>query len=88
MPYAHRFLMATNALFLRKSLLVFHRTINSFYLNKAKDHKNSKVGAITVVQRFGGALNLNVHFHSLYTDGVFFENEFGDEIFYEIIPTH
>jgi hypothetical protein len=88
MPYTHRFLMATNTVFLRKSLQVFHRTINSFYIRKARGHKDAKVGAITVVQRFGGALNLNVHFHSLYTDGVFFENELGDEIFYEIIPTH
>ena len=28
-------------------------------------------GAITFVQRFGGALNLNVHSHTLVTDGVF-----------------
>ena len=28
-------------------------------------------GAIIVVQRFGGALNLNVHLHALVLDGVF-----------------
>ncbi|HEY5720282.1 MAG TPA: transposase [Gammaproteobacteria bacterium] len=28
-------------------------------------------GAVTFVQRFGGALNLNVHFHTLVLDGVY-----------------
>ncbi len=31
----------------------------------------TRAGAITFVQRFGGALNLNVHFHCLVPDGVF-----------------
>jgi putative transposase/transposase-like zinc-binding protein len=30
-----------------------------------------QVGAVTAVQRFGSALNLNVHFHTLVLDGVF-----------------
>ena len=32
---------------------------------------DARSGAITVVQRFGGALNLNVHLHALVLDGVF-----------------
>ena len=28
-------------------------------------------GAVTCVQRFGGSLNLNVHFHTIVLDGVF-----------------
>lgn len=28
-------------------------------------------GAVVVLQRFGGALNLNVHLHALVLDGVF-----------------
>ena len=31
----------------------------------------AQCGAITLVQRFGSALNLNVHFHMLIPDGVF-----------------
>jgi hypothetical protein len=30
-----------------------------------------KTGAVTLVQRFGSALNLNVHFHMLFVDGVY-----------------
>jgi len=29
------------------------------------------IGCVTVIQRFGGALNLNIHFHTLLFDGVF-----------------
>jgi hypothetical protein len=32
---------------------------------------NLRCGAVTFVQRFGGALNLNVHFHTLALDGVY-----------------
>ena len=28
-------------------------------------------GAVTLIQRFGSALNLNLHFHVLFIDGVF-----------------
>jgi len=34
-------------------------------------------GCVTVIQRFGGGLNLNVHFHTLVLDGVFTEGEGG-----------
>ncbi len=90
MPYAYRFLLARNPEFLRKALAIFHRSINRHYENKAIIHKlkNPKTGAITVVQRFGGALNLNVHFHTIYIDGVYYENDHGDEAFFEIIPSH
>jgi hypothetical protein len=90
MPYSLRFLLARNPEFLRKSLAIFHRAINQHYEKKANKLKlkNPKVGAITVVQRFGGALNLNVHFHTIYTDGVFYKNQNNQQIFYEIIPSH
>jgi hypothetical protein len=32
---------------------------------------NGRNGSVTVIQRFGGALNLNIHFHTLMLDGVF-----------------
>jgi len=28
-------------------------------------------GAVTLIQRFGSALNLNIHFHILFLDGVY-----------------
>jgi hypothetical protein len=37
-----------------------------------------EVGAVTAVQRFGSALNLNVHFHTLVLDGAFRTDSFGE----------
>jgi hypothetical protein len=33
--------------------------------------RDAQCGAVSFVQRFGGALNLNVHFHTLVLDGVY-----------------
>ena len=32
--------------------------------------KDGATGAVTLIQRFGSALNLNIHFHILFLDGV------------------
>ncbi len=37
----------------------------------------AKAGAVTLIQRFGSALNLNVHFHILFLDGVYVERPDG-----------
>ena len=34
-------------------------------------HKSARTGVVTLIQRFGSALNLNVHFHMLFLDGVY-----------------
>ena len=31
----------------------------------------AQTGTVALIQRFGGALNLNVHFHMLFLDGVY-----------------
>lgn len=36
---------------------------------------DGRSGAVAIVQRFGGALNLNVHLHALVLDGVFVLDE-------------
>ncbi|MDZ8190999.1 transposase, partial [Escherichia coli] len=38
-------------------------------------------GAVTLIQRFGSALNLNVHFHMLFLDGVYVEQSHGSARF-------
>ncbi len=39
-------------------------------------HQTAKTGGITLIQRFGSALNLNVHFHMLLLDGVYTTNRY------------
>lgn len=55
-------------------MVAFIRTIES-YQRKRIQNKNAKIGAITFIQRFGSALNLNVHFHTLMTDGVIYSRK-------------
>ena len=31
----------------------------------------AQTGAVTLIQRFGGALNLNIHFHMIFLDGIY-----------------
>jgi hypothetical protein len=53
-------------------LQVVHRVITRFLLKQAgakADEADS--GAVTLVQRFGSAANLNIHLHCLVLDGVY-----------------
>ena len=43
-------------------------------------------GAMLAVQRFGSALNLNVHFHALVLDGVYVLDAFDEPAFFELPP--
>ena len=52
---------------------VLHRAVQRHLRSWARTRGlgDARSGAVIVVQRFGGALNLNVHFHALMLDGVF-----------------
>ena len=39
--------------------------------------KTGRTGAVTLIQRFGSALNLNIHFHMLFLDGVYTDRQDG-----------
>ena len=49
------------------------RILRAYYRRRARHHgvADGEPGAVTAIQRFGSALNLNVHFHTLFLDGVF-----------------
>lgn len=44
--------------------------------------KTSQTGAVTLIQRFGSSLNLNVHFHMLFVDGVYTTTPWGKSRFH------
>ena len=53
--------------------------------NKAGfSRKKAQTGAVRLIQRFGSALNLNVHFHILFMDGVYTKNKQGKTRFQHI----
>lgn len=49
------------------------------HLNKKSGHTHwtAHTGAVTLIQCFGSALNLNIHFHMLFLDGVYVDNPHG-----------
>ena len=56
-------------------LAVFIRAVLGFERRRAarRGATNGRGGAVTAIQRFGSALNTNVHFHTLVVQGVFSE---------------
>jgi hypothetical protein len=57
---------------LSAALGVVYRTIAAFQRHRAGcQREKADCGAVALIQRFGSALNLNVHFHMLVPDGVY-----------------
>jgi hypothetical protein len=55
-----------------------HRTIATLLIRKSGYTKTTaQTGAVTLIQRFGGALNANIHFHMLFLDGVYIDSPHG-----------
>ena len=75
-PYPLRYLFATNPKVMSQVLTIVHRVISTFLIKRARMTVKSgaQSGAVTLIQRFGSALNLNPHFHMLYLNGVYDAN--------------
>ena len=73
LPFELRYRLAWDHELCRAVLGVYTRALLGYYRKRAKraGHPEGRTGTVTVIQRFGGALNLNVHFHTLAVDGVF-----------------
>jgi ribosomal protein S27E len=72
LPHALRFLLASDPDALTLVLGVVYRAIARHLINQAGlARATGATGAVTLVQRFGSALNLNIHFHMLFLDGVY-----------------
>src|SRR5882672_5892654 len=71
-PFALRFLFASNPAAMSDALGIVYRAVAGFLIKKAGlTQRKAQCGAVTLIQRFGSALNLNVHFHMLIPDGVY-----------------
>ncbi len=88
LPHRLRYLLAWNHALCRAVLSVYVRALLGFQRQRAQEHgiQDGHAGSLTVIQRFGGGLNLNVHFHTLVLDGVFAENETGGLRFHPAPP--
>ena len=71
-PFPLRFLFASNPKAMTGVLGIVYRAISTHLTQKAGLKKSAtQTGAVTLIQRFGSALNLNIHFHMLFLDGVY-----------------
>jgi hypothetical protein len=72
-PYPLRFLFAAQPQVLSQVLGVVYRAISTYLIKNTgfSVASGAKTGAVTLIQRFGSALNLNIHFHMLFLDGAY-----------------
>src|SRR5262249_33470266 len=72
-PHRLRYRLAFDHALCRAVLGVFVRAVLGWYRRRARHAgiADGRSGTVTVVQRFGSGLELNVHFHVLGLDGVF-----------------
>jgi len=64
-PFPLRFLFASRPEIMGRVLGIVYRVIATQLVKKTDHtHQAAKTGAITLIQRFGSALNLNIHFHN------------------------
>ncbi len=71
-PFPLRFLFASQPQVMSKVLGTVYRPIATYLIKKAGYSKQAeRTDAVTLIQRFGSALNLNIHFHMLFLDGVY-----------------
>lgn len=73
LPIEIRYRLAYDGKLLSDVLAVFLRAVRGWYYKKAKEagYKDVRCGSVTHAQRFGSALNINPHAHSLVLDGVY-----------------
>ena len=74
-PFPLRFLFASQPKIMGKALGIVYRTIPTHLTRKAGYKKTiAHTGAVTLIQRLGSALNLNIQFHMLFLDGVYVDS--------------
>jgi ribosomal protein S27E len=71
-PFQLRFLFASRPEVMSEVLGIVYRAIETHLIQQAGCIRaEARTGAVTLIQRFGSALNLNIHFHMLLLDGVY-----------------
>jgi len=84
-PFQLRFLFASRPVVMGGVLGIVYRVIATHLIKKAGlTKKTARTGAVTLIQRFGSALNLNIHFHMLFLDGVYADHSNGNTALPEV----
>jgi len=88
LPHRVRYVLVWDHALCRAVVAVYMRVVLGFLRRRAgaAGVRNGQSGAVAFVQRFGAALNLNVHVHALVLEGVFAERSDGAVIFHPVAP--
>ena len=89
LPFALRYRLAYDSSLLRDVLQIFVRAIFASVRRRAgipASDRRARCGAVSFVQRFGDALRLNPHFHTLALDGIYIVNAKGEVVFRHVAP--
>ena len=72
-PFPLRFLFANDPQALSAVLAVVQRALSTLVIRHSglTVASGARTGAVTLIQRFGSALNLNIHLHMLFLDGAY-----------------
>ena len=75
LPFELRPLIATNKRLISIVGNVFTKAVNRWLRKVAKEMSVDSAipGSITFIQRFGGGLQSNPHYHSLFADGIYYQ---------------
>src|ERR671924_1440957 len=76
-PVPLRYWMASSQDLTAKVHTIIRTTIAQYYVNQAVkrgiERQQVQPGSVTFLQRFGGSLDLNLHFHVVFLEGVYLE---------------
>src|SRR5215470_17709957 len=76
-PIPLRYWMASSQDLMAKVHTIIRTTIGQYYVNqtvaRGLTRANVHPGSVTFIQRFGSVLNLNLHFHCVFMEGVYLD---------------
>jgi ribosomal protein S27E len=87
LPFALRYKMAYDSRLMSDVLNIFARAVLGHLRRRTRKLlglQDSQTGAVTFIQRFGDALNCNVHFHLLALDGTYTRTDNQKPQFHEL----
>src|SRR5690606_15186844 len=88
LPHALRYRLAWDHVLCRAVLTIYTRALLGFERRRGRRRgiRDGRSGTVTAIQRFGGGLQLNVHFHTLLLEGVFARDADGTTRFHPAPP--
>jgi hypothetical protein len=89
LPFALRYRLAYDSSLVRDVLQVFVRAVFASIRRRAcipGSNRQARCGAVTFIQRFSDALNVDPHFHTLALDGIYVVDEKGELVFRRVPP--